>query len=120
MKIEADVRVSEIMEALEMAEAPEGYSPTDTVTLDALVDDDEAEEKLDLQPPETNLSDLLNQTEVCDLAAAIRRGDTREAEMLLDRLTADDTDVAEWVQRGRFSRKARNVGARAEGLRKAA
>jgi hypothetical protein len=117
MKIDADVRVSDIMEALDMQTPPEGYSGADTVEINVLVDDDEAEEKLDLQPPETGLSDLLNQTDVYNLAAAIRRGDATEAELLLDRLAAEDADVSEWVQQGRYSRKARP---QVEGLRKAA
>lgn len=60
-----------------------------------------------LLPEPESMWDDLDQGDVQDLAAAIRRGDTPEAEALLDRIFANDTTVTEWVQRGRYSQKAR-------------
>lgn len=112
MRIEADVSVSDIMTALEMAEAPEGYSASETVEIEVMIDDDEIEDYFTkddqyIAADSATLGALLRQGEVMDLSAAIRRGDTKEAELLLDRMFADDTDVTEWVQRGRYSHKAR-------------
>lgn len=63
----------------------------------------------DALPEPEDFGDQLDQTDVQDLAAAIRRGDRAEAELLLDRVFAHDTTVTEWVQLGRYSGKARVV-----------
>lgn len=108
MKVDAYVLVAEVMNALHMDALPAGSTlkKTDTVTVTVVVDDDEIREELPLNEP-FGLSEHLDQTEVIDLAAAIRRGDTAEAEILLDRLLASDDAASEWVQQGRFSRNAR-------------
>lgn len=60
-------------------------------------------------PEPESLSYELDQGDVQDLAAAIRRGDRPEAELLLDRIFGHDTTVSEWVQRGRYGSKARAI-----------
>jgi hypothetical protein len=107
MRVEADVRVSDIMEALEMESPPEGYSRGDDVEITVTVDDDDMEDKFTPDPVVTLLSDLIDKGAVFDLSAAIRRGDKAEAELLMDRIFGDDTDTKEWVQQGRYSHKAR-------------
>lgn len=76
----------------------------------ARIDDDEDSYR------DADLSDLLDEDHIVDLAAAIRRGDRGEAEVLLDRIASDDFRVEEWVQKGRFSNKAKQP----EAMRKAA
>lgn len=105
MKMEVIVNVTDVLEALQI----DGLAPTrvtDTIEISAEVDDDDIKDKAP-EPDPIELHDELDQTTVMDLAAAIRRGDTAEAELMLDRLVGDDTVVRDWIQMGRFSRKAR-------------
>ncbi|MGJ0508953.1 MAG: hypothetical protein ACR652_17870 [Methylocystis sp.] len=76
------------------------------------VDDDEAYAALPSSYTEIDpvpLSDELDQGDVQNLAAAIRRGDRAEAELLLDRIFANDGTVTEWVERGRYGQRARQL-----------
>lgn len=101
----------------------EGLHPDredDWIEVEAEIDEDDDEIRDKLLPKLMSLSETFDRTDVFDLSAAIRRGDTKEAELLLDRLVAEDQNVTEWVQQGRYSRKARNEGAQAEGLKAAA
>lgn len=109
------VSVAAIAEALELDELPEGLKGSDDIDLEVEVDDDELKEEFESEPE--TLADLFRQSDVMDLAAAIRRGDAAEAELMLDRLCADDDTVTGWVQLGRYSRKARH---QARALRAAA
>lgn len=55
-----------------------------------------------------------DQTDIIDLAEAIRCGETERAELLLERVFAglpDATTIREWIDRGRFSKKAREAKA---------
>lgn len=65
----------------------------------------ELEDDYKIEP--TELRDLLDEHAVKELSSAIRRGDREEAEHLLDRLVDDDAAVTEWVQQGRYTRRAR-------------
>lgn len=111
MKVMGTVLVENIVTALDIEALPEGcrFAETDTIDLDDVeVDDDLAAEELpESYFPDGELHDLLDETTVFDLSAAIRRGDQAEAEYLLDRLVRDDDRVKEWVERGRYSRAAR-------------
>lgn len=118
MLVSTTITVSEIMDALELDEPPEGHESTDTFELRVDVDENEAWDSLpeSYKEPEA-LSSELDQTTVMDLAAAIHRGDRTEAELLLDKLFSGDTNITEWVQLGRYSKKGRVAP---EALRKAA
>lgn len=88
---------------------------------------DEAVDALDdadkLPEPE-GLDYLLEERDVIGLAEAIRCGEREAAELLLDRLFANASEfstIREWIDRGRFSMKARKTVKRtAEPERKAA
>jgi uncharacterized membrane-anchored protein len=54
-----------------------------------------------------DLGYVWEEDDVIELAAAIRRGDRAEAEHRLDRLVEEDLRVQEWVQRGRYSTRAK-------------
>lgn len=111
VQIDVTVNVTEVLDALEI----KGLVPEiddDTITVTASIDEENLTEAAVKNggahaDEDFSLSNLLDQTDIFDLSAAIRRGDRREAEFLLDRLTADDTEVTEWVQQGRFSNKAK-------------
>lgn len=111
MKVSGSVLVEDIMDALEIDALPEGcrFAKTDSIELDVVdVDDDTAAQELpESYFPEYQLREILNETDVFDLAAAIRRGDIAEAELLLDALAREDELVTEWVQRGRYSGRAK-------------
>lgn len=89
------------------------FDDIEVLAIDAI---DACDDAGQLPEPES-LSYELDQGDVQDLAAAIRRGDKTEAEILLDRVFASDETVSEWVQRGRYGAKARAV---TEAPRKAA
>lgn len=77
------------------------------VAVDALDDADE------LPEPE-ELTYTLDERTVLGLAEAIRCGDIAQAESHLDRLFADTAEYAEireWIDRGRYSMKARKAKA---------
>lgn len=80
----------------------------------------DALDEADLLPePE---SPVLDQTDVQNLAEVIRCGETERAELLLDRLFSglpDGDAIREWIDRGRFSKKARQAR-QPKPLRKAA
>lgn len=63
-------------------------------------------EDADLLEPQIDAA-CFDQSDVLNLAAAIRRGDCAEAAHLLDRVFAEDATVTEWVQRGRYSGAAK-------------
>jgi hypothetical protein len=70
--------------------------------IDALDDADE------LPVPEY-LTDALDEMDMRGLAEAIRCGETEQAELLLDRLFGHDAAIREWIDRGRYSKKAREA-----------
>lgn len=112
MRISGSIIVSDLLDAVGIACLPDSSDLSMSERLDfddidvdasvvreALEDEDDSSSEL--------LRHRLNESEVLGLAAAIRRGDRAEAELLLDRLVATDGTVAEWVQRGRYSGKAK-------------
>lgn len=113
VEITVDVEIADALEALNIR----GLVPEfdgDTVSLTGTVDGEElgeaaVEAECAVSSDSVNLAFMLDQTTVYDLSAAIRRGDRTEAELLLDRLAGDDVEVTEWVQQGRFSRKAQTA-----------
>lgn len=113
MNVTGNVRISSILADLEIEALPEGshWKESDSIDLIVAVDDDEAYSALpssytEIDPIELN--DELDQTDVQNLAAAIRRGDKAEAEQLLDRVFVTDGTVTEWIQRGRYGSSARS------------
>jgi hypothetical protein len=73
------------------------------MALDALDDADK------LPEPESLLHQA-NETDITNLAEAIRCGDTEQAELLLDRVFStlgEELTIREWIDRGRYSKKAR-------------
>jgi hypothetical protein len=61
-------------------------------------------------PEPESLTYTLDRTTVIGLAEAIRCGEREQAELLLDLLFADTAEfdtIREWIDRGRYSRKAR-------------
>lgn len=64
-------------------------------------------------PPET-IDDLLDKSDVMDLAAAIARGDCAAAAECLDHMARSDATLREWVARGRASNMARTRAATPE------
>jgi hypothetical protein len=114
METKVDVMVADIVEALGLDGVPRGceFAPTHSVELTVEVDDDEMTENvIDMgkasAPDASELNVILEREFVTNLAAAIRRGDQQEAELMLDRLVDSDTIVTEWVQQARYSRAAR-------------
>lgn len=66
--------------------------------------------------PEADFGGLFDQSDIIGLAEAIRIGDREQAELLLDRLFADTPDaveIREWIDRGRYSKRARDAKAAA-------
>lgn len=59
------------------------------------------------------LTDRLSQDEVVKLAEAVRCGDVTEAERSLDALLGNEPTLREWIDRGRYSKKARDAKAAA-------
>lgn len=116
MKVTVDAVVEDVLMALGLAVIPAECDPrlkmTDTVEITGEADDDDmADNVIDLgkaaAPGSDELNEILDRETIVELATAIRRGDRREAELMLDRLVAEDDTVTEWVQQARFSRKAR-------------
>jgi hypothetical protein len=69
-------------------------------------------EEADELPEPESLTYTLDQGDVQGLAEAIRCGETERAELLFDRLfsaTAEFSTIREWIDRGRFSKKAREA-----------
>ena len=112
--------VSDLLGALDLETVPEGcrLGVDDRVDFDDLELDTEAViEALrddDQMPIGEDLALLLDKRDVADLAEAIRCGERERAELLLDRIFADTSDaptIREWIDRGRFSKKAREAKA---------
>jgi hypothetical protein len=60
---------------------------------------------------------IFDETDIINLAEAIRCGETERAELLLERVFRDmpnATAIREWIDRGRFSKKAREAKAAAQ------
>jgi hypothetical protein len=94
--ITVGVSVEEVLTALGLTAIPEGCDLTieDEVEVRAEADVD------DLRQDESDatLADFLDQTAVMELSAAIRRGDTADAELLLERVFGGELSVREWGQ----------------------
>lgn len=66
-------------------------------------------------PEREGLTDTLNERDVVELAEAIRCGDRATAEHALDALFANDGEartIRDWIDRGRYSKKARDANPR--------
>jgi hypothetical protein len=109
MKVLGRVLVADILAALDIDALPSdsSLSTTDVVDLDDVeVDDDLARDELPEAEPE-ELHSRFSESDVIRLAEAVRIGDRGEAEILLDRIFGEDATVTEWIQRGRYSKRAR-------------
>src|SRR6185436_20041931 len=108
MKVEGTTTVSAMLDALGLTEDALPRSSQlemgDEIDFSVAADEDKLAEEVEEEPQ--TLSEQLEQSDVVNLAAAIRRGDRAEAELMLDRLCADDVTASEWIAQGRFSRKA--------------
>src|SRR3954463_3853557 len=105
ISVDGTINVDDLLQALGLFEIPAGceLSMNDEVEVAVIADEDALRDEL--EPDPEGLETTFNRGDVMGLAAAIRRGDTTEAELLLDRLIADATGgdvVAEWVQQGRY------------------
>jgi hypothetical protein len=116
MKVTVTATVEDVLTALDLAVIPAECDPdlkmTDEIEIEGEADEDdiadlaiESGKAADKDAGE--LSSILDRETVESLTAAIRRGDTQEAELMLDRLLAEDDTVTHWVQVARYSPKAR-------------
>ncbi len=71
----------------------------------------DAAEELDEDLFTGDLADQLDEGDVRGLAEAVRIGDRHGAEVLLDRLFGHNPRLKEWLDRGRYSGKARALKA---------
>lgn len=76
------------------------------VSVEAAVD---AVDEAGALPPPEGLSDTLDESDVRILAEAIRTGDVKAAEMAMDHMFGHDPELREWIDQGRYSRKARHA-----------
>jgi hypothetical protein len=65
----------------------------------------------DKLPVPEDLTDVLDEMDMRGLAEAIRCRETEQAELLLDRLFGHEPAIREWIDRGRYSKKARETKA---------
>jgi hypothetical protein len=116
--VSGNISVDDILNTLELDEVPERwdrrrderliFDDCEVLAEDAYQGLDEA----DKLPAPEGMSDIVDERVVIDLAEAIRCGDRAEAELLLDRLFAGGDDaltIREWIDRGRFSKRAREA-----------
>ncbi len=113
MLVKGTTTVREMLTALELTEdalpRSSEWEMDDEVDFSVVADKDELAEEFRQDATELNETLALSgvtEREIFDLSAAIRRGDRVEAELLLDRVFADDARLTEQVQMGRYSRAA--------------
>jgi hypothetical protein len=114
--VKSRVPVEDVLGVLNLEALPDGcpLKIGERVSFDdcEVLSDDAAEALDDAgeMPESEELRYQFDETDVIGLAEAIRSGDTAAAELLLDKLLGEDPTVGEWIQRGRYSRRARQSG----------
>jgi hypothetical protein len=101
--------VDDLVMALGLDKIPDGCTLNSADDVEITISADRSALEDEIREDDDEL-DYLDKGEIIDLAAAVRRGDTAEAERLLDGLFgnfAGSEKVTEWIQQGRFSRRAR-------------
>jgi hypothetical protein len=119
--VKGGVRVEDIIGAFKLPEDlnakltqilhNEGHADGDRIDFDDVeVEEDVAYGELNIDDEDRDIfRDNFDESDVIDLAQAIRMGNRGEAELLLDRMFRQDPLITEWIQRGRYSGLARRA-----------